>query len=441
MLKKDKNLDFEKDMVKLPFANLMLEVTRKCNLRCEHCMRGEPQNMDMSDEILGKVFGQTKQIFHLSLTGGEPFLAPHVIEKMVDVIIENKIRVGRCTTVDNGTILNDIGIRCVKALNRLADYIYDFVWDDKVRNDPDESMPVSISISNSIYHKNDVQKAIDFYKSYASPHVMVNDQGEWETGMKDRNGKLLKNKDIKSMNWVKKEGRAKENNLKNAKYMTGSYLVELLMDDGDTICVDTGIQVCANGNVVLSEPLSFETMDKVNMGNVLKEPISCMIYKWNWMEPLKYQEVVKYCNNMTTLENPNLSDQKRKELVSENAYLDLKKILYVQGHKDYPYLSHEDLATCATAALAIVLCRIFENEPDISEEEIIEMVVRNELTGEYTSKLTKRDLNRAIDNLVAKNNEKAMREMGIVEYFKYLLALKVKSKKYYDNLEISVYEK
>ena len=27
------------------------------------------------------------------------------------------------------------------------------------------------------------------------------------------------------------------------------------------------------------------------MGNILKEPLSAMIYKWNWEEPLKYEEV------------------------------------------------------------------------------------------------------------------------------------------------------
>lgn len=90
--------------------------------------------------------------------------------------------------------MNDLGIRCIKALNRLVDYIYNYVWNDETRNDPKESPPVSISISNSIFHKNDVQKTIDFYKVYANQHVRVDDQGEWETGLKDKHGNVLRNK-------------------------------------------------------------------------------------------------------------------------------------------------------------------------------------------------------------------------------------------------------
>lgn len=429
-------LNWAKVGISLPYYNLMLEVTRKCNLTCSHCMRGNPQNLDMSDEILNKIFSQVEQIYHLSLTGGEPFLAPHVVEKMVDIIIEKKIRLGRCTTVDNGTILNDLGIRCIKALNRLADYIYNYVWNDETRNDPKEPPPVSISISNSIFHKNDIQKAIGFYESYANQHVKVDDQGEWETGFKDKQGNVLKNKDIKSSGWIKKEGRAKENNIKNSKYMAGTYLVELVMDeDGNTICVDTGIQVCANGNVVVEEPLSFETMDKINMGNVLKEPISCMIYKWNWMEPLQYNEVAVYCNNMTILENPNISDEKRIDIELGNTYFDLKKYLYVEGHKDYPYLTHEELAACVAAELALVVCREFENvETGMSETEMIEKILRKELIGEYTTKFTKADLKRSIDNITARNFERAWEKMNIIDYIKYVSKLRANAKNQIDTL-------
>lgn len=439
-------MDFEKDMLKLPYANLMLEVTRKCNLKCEHCMRGEPQNIDMPDEILEKVFVQTDWVYHLSLTGGEPFLAPQVIEKMVDIIIEKKIKVGRCTTVDNGTILNDMGIRCVKALNRLGDYIYNSVWNDEVRNDPDEGPPISISISNSIYHRNDVQKAINFYKLYAGQHTAVDDQGNWETGLKDRKGVPLKHRDINSRGYLKKEGRAKENNLEHAKYIAGTYQVELNMDEG-TVYIDTGIQVCANGNVVIEDALSFESMDKTNMGNILEEPISCMIYKWNWMEPLKYNEVNEYCRNMTVLENPNLSDSRRKDIESRNAYLDLKKYLLVEGHKDYPYLSDKDITTCVAAELALMMCEKFQDTgPGMSETEIIEKIIKKELTGKYTTKFTKIDLQRAIDNIVDKNFKKAAQEMGIIDYLKYIIKLKANSKVqmdklYNDKIERYVYEK
>lgn len=436
-------MDFEKEMVKLPYTNLMLEVTRKCNLKCKHCMRGDAQNIDMSDEILEKVFEQTEQVYHLSLTGGEPFLAPQVIEKMVDIIIEKKLHLWRCTTVDNGTILDELGIRSVNALNRLGEYIYNSVWNEKTRNDPDEKTPVSISISNSIFHKNDIQKAVDFYRSYANKYISINDQGEWNTGLKDKRGNVIKNKDMKGngKNWIKKEGRAKD--FDNAKYITDTYSVKFwISDDEIKASVVSDIQVCANGNVVLAEPLSFETMDNKNMGNILKEPISCMLYEWNWLEPLSREEVITYCNNMKLLENLKLTDRKRLECQMENAYLDIKKLFYVEGHKDYPYMSKSDLGLCVTAKLAIMCCENCKDiDSDMTEEDIIEVILKRECVGEYTQRFTKKDLETIIDNIIKKHNMKVLKERGILGYLKYAIELSSHNQKYYESLKTNVYEK
>ena len=35
---------------KIGFASGIVEVTRKCNLKCEHCMRGEAQNVTLTKE-------------------------------------------------------------------------------------------------------------------------------------------------------------------------------------------------------------------------------------------------------------------------------------------------------------------------------------------------------------------------------------------------------
>ena len=58
------HINFETEEITLPFNNLALEVTRRCNLRCKHCMRGEPQDLDMSDEVLDKVINQFSSLYH-----------------------------------------------------------------------------------------------------------------------------------------------------------------------------------------------------------------------------------------------------------------------------------------------------------------------------------------------------------------------------------------
>lgn len=425
----------------------MLEVTRKCNLRCEHCMRGEPQNLNMSDEILEEVFRQIDHVSHLSLTGGEPFLAPHVLEKMVDIIIDRNIKVFRCTTVDNGTILNELGIRSIQALNRLGEYIYNSVWGEDTRNDPEQKLPISVSISNSQYHKNDIQKAIDFYKLYANEYVNIDDQGEWESGLKDKQGNPLKNKDIKSDSvWLKKEGRAKENNL-NAKYITDTYRVEFwISDDENKATVTTGIQICANGNVVLPEPLSFETMDKKNMGNIMKEPLSAMIYKWNWDEPLTKREVKEYCDNMMFIENEKLPKDKRDAYMFKNYYLDTKKLLLQEGHREYPYMSKKDLNIAVTSKLALMMIEFIRSVgakvSDITDEEIIKQIVEYECKEELTKNFTKEELENTLWYIIKQHNIKYLQEKGFMKYLKYKMDMFKKSTSdYYNKLEVSVYDK
>lgn len=57
-------------------------------------MRGEPQNIDMSDSVLDRIIEQCSVVGHLSLTGGEPFLVPDILEKLVDKIISQKKKYG-----------------------------------------------------------------------------------------------------------------------------------------------------------------------------------------------------------------------------------------------------------------------------------------------------------------------------------------------------------
>lgn len=44
-------------IMKAYIYNLIFEVTRKCNLHCEHCLQGNAQNLDLSKEIVGAEVG------------------------------------------------------------------------------------------------------------------------------------------------------------------------------------------------------------------------------------------------------------------------------------------------------------------------------------------------------------------------------------------------
>ena len=54
--------------------DLILEVTRRCNMACEHCLRGDAQNMDMSTEVVDQILEHCDRIGAVTFSGGEPSL-------------------------------------------------------------------------------------------------------------------------------------------------------------------------------------------------------------------------------------------------------------------------------------------------------------------------------------------------------------------------------
>lgn len=63
--------------------HLLLEVTRRCDMTCRHCMRGDAEDLSMGSEAIRRIFEDTRAIGHLCLTGGEPSLVPYVIDEIV----------------------------------------------------------------------------------------------------------------------------------------------------------------------------------------------------------------------------------------------------------------------------------------------------------------------------------------------------------------------
>lgn len=55
---------------KIEYDSLVLEVTRRCNMNCAHCIRGETENIDMQHEVLlqsGMPFRFARSAIYVSL--------------------------------------------------------------------------------------------------------------------------------------------------------------------------------------------------------------------------------------------------------------------------------------------------------------------------------------------------------------------------------------
>jgi organic radical activating enzyme len=87
--------------------NILIEVTRQCNLKCDHCLRGEPENKVIQKKHVELLFSQLEEISLLTLTGGEPALWPSKIEMILSVAKKYKVDVQNFYIATNGTIASD----------------------------------------------------------------------------------------------------------------------------------------------------------------------------------------------------------------------------------------------------------------------------------------------------------------------------------------------
>ena len=91
-------------MKKITIPNLIIEITRKCNLSCRHCLQGNPQNLDIDIKYIDTLLAGISEISIVTFTGGEPFLNPTAIQEFIRICKNRKIRVSNFYIATNGTI-------------------------------------------------------------------------------------------------------------------------------------------------------------------------------------------------------------------------------------------------------------------------------------------------------------------------------------------------
>lgn len=84
-----------------------IEVSRKCNLDCTHCMRGESENLSIDREVLNKFFDEVKSANKLVISGGEPFMCYDEIKDLVEIIELKNVLISKVIIVTNGTIYDE----------------------------------------------------------------------------------------------------------------------------------------------------------------------------------------------------------------------------------------------------------------------------------------------------------------------------------------------
>ncbi len=140
--------------------NLALELTRKCNLNCGHCVRGRCQNVEMPDEIIDKVFSEVDKVGGLSFIGGETSLCADKLNKVYESLKAHKTEVDGITIFTNAV---DISPECIQALKNLESLA--MVNDKGVRGliksgvYKDGDFPLQVIVSLDKFHLEAMEKA------------------------------------------------------------------------------------------------------------------------------------------------------------------------------------------------------------------------------------------------------------------------------------------
>lgn len=87
---------------KLVIQDLAIAVTGRCNLTCEHCLRGDPVDRNLIKPHMDLLFSHIKEIEILTISGGEPSLAVSSIFELLKSAKEHKTRVQNIFLYTNG---------------------------------------------------------------------------------------------------------------------------------------------------------------------------------------------------------------------------------------------------------------------------------------------------------------------------------------------------
>lgn len=94
-------------MPKIACLDLILEVTRRCNMKCCHCLRGDAEDLDMPHDVIKNLFAEIRSTDILTFSGGEPSLAVPVMRDALQECVRNNIDIREVYIVTNGLVVSD----------------------------------------------------------------------------------------------------------------------------------------------------------------------------------------------------------------------------------------------------------------------------------------------------------------------------------------------
>ena len=234
---------------------LVLETTRRCNMKCAHCLRGPAQNKDMPYEVIDNALKDVSYIGCITFGGGEPTLNVEAIEYTLRVCIERGINVMNFYVVTNG---KQVTKRFIYAM--MSWYFYT----TECGGDPEYS---GVAMSQDMFHEKVPSKnvirlsSLSFFKD-------TEKRTDWNKIPVINEGNALFLSDVPKREKVRSD------------YVTADWI------NDELVLNDTILYVTVDGDVFLDCDLSYESQANIieeesslYVGNV-KETFSNILLKY-----------------------------------------------------------------------------------------------------------------------------------------------------------------
>lgn len=118
-------------------------------------MKGEAENIDISNEVIDSLINITNAIYTVQFMGGEPMLAIDKIRYFLEAAKKKEVVIFGLSLITNGTILND---EVISVLKEWHNYIK--IWCDE---DIDPCKLIVISVSTDYYHGEKAHQRFEQY--------------------------------------------------------------------------------------------------------------------------------------------------------------------------------------------------------------------------------------------------------------------------------------
>lgn len=172
--------------------NYVIETTRKCNLKCEHCLRGSAQRKNISNEILIPALRQLEKLqnsgiiqgINLTISGGEPTLNTLAIDSIILFLKYSDLSLYNWYIVTNGLKVNEAFLEKCRELHMLA-------LDKEISG---------ISISNDFYHNIELTTT-QIAKRYKAEERLENSGIPYSLRQRESNKRISLIKEGRAKNW------------------------------------------------------------------------------------------------------------------------------------------------------------------------------------------------------------------------------------------------